>query len=142
MTGNTIDMQLMRYINLFAKVSNVSTTHCFVYNNIIIFAVPYDKVYMAIGKNGGNMKRLGEILRKKIKVVELPRDESQEQIENFVSHIVEPISFNKIEIYEGIVSISAGRQNKAALIGRNRAREQELEDILKKFFHVQKLKII
>ena len=69
MAGKTIDMQLMRYINLFRKVCHVSTTNCFVYNNVIIFAVPKMQVYRAIGRGGENMKKLGLILRKKIKII-------------------------------------------------------------------------
>ena len=143
MAIKTIDMQLMRYINLFGKVCKVSTTNCFVYNHVIVFAVPRTEVFRAIGKKGANMKKLGEILRKKIKVIEMPTGEDkQEQMEKFVTAVVEPIGFNKIEAKDGVVSISAGRQSKAALIGRGRAREEELGDIMKRFFHIQKLRIV
>lgn len=60
-----IDMKLMRYINLFEKISHVSTTSCFVYNNIIIFGVPSAMVSKAIGKQGENMKKLGMRLGRK-----------------------------------------------------------------------------
>ena len=53
--AGVIDMQLMRYINLFSRISKVSTTKCFTYNNQIIFAVPKDKVSMAIGKGAENV---------------------------------------------------------------------------------------
>ena len=138
--ANTIDMQLMRYINLFEKVSGVSTRHCFVYNNIIIFAVPFQKVSVAVGKNGQKAKKLAEILSRRVKVIALPNGE--EDLERFVSDIVEPSSFNKIDVHDGMVTISAGRQNKAALIGRNRAREQELESILRNSFNIKKLRIL
>ena len=52
-----------------------------------------------------------------------------------------PIEFNKVEVKENSVTISAGRQSKAALIGRNRTREKELADVLKNFFHITKLRI-
>ena len=62
-----IDMQLMRYINLFARTTRVQTTKVFVYNNQIIFAVPKATVSIAIGKGAVNVRKLNEILRKKIK---------------------------------------------------------------------------
>lgn len=139
MSSKTIDMQFMRYINLFRKVCGVSTTNCFVYNNVIIFAVPKKAVSVAIGKHGANMKRLGEILRKKIKVIDMPDDEAG--LPKFVEDVVEPTTFNKIEIREGGVVISAGRQSKAALIGRNRIREKELAAILRDSFKIQKVRI-
>jgi hypothetical protein len=47
--AGVIDMQLMRYINLFARTTKVQTTKVFVYNNQIIFAVPKAKVSIAFG---------------------------------------------------------------------------------------------
>lgn len=137
--NNTIDMQLMRYINLFERVSRVSTTNCFIYNGVIIFAVPKNKVYQAIGKNGENAKKIGEVFRKKIKVIEL-RDEKE--VEKFVADIVSPVEFTKFEIKNNTAFLTAGKQSKAALIGRNRTREQELEGILKQFFNIQELRIL
>jgi len=136
-----INMQLMRYINLFSKVARVSTTKCFVYNNQIVFAVPKSQVSMAIGKNAENVKRLRDILRKKIKVVAMPSIDSHEGIAKFVGDVVDPIEFNKVEVNDALVTINAGRQSKAALIGRGRIREKELSEVLKNFFKIGKLRI-
>ncbi len=139
--AGTIDMQLMRYINLFSKVSKVSTTKCFVYNNQIIFAVPSSKVSLAIGKNAVNVKRLRDILRKKIKVVAMPDCEDRDGIGKFVEDVVDPVEFNKVEVKENSLTITAGRQSKAALIGRGRQREKELAEVLKNFFGIIKFRI-
>ena len=136
-----IDMQLMRYINLFSRTTRVPTTKCFVYNNQIVFAVPKAKVSVAIGRGAENVKKLNGILRKKIKVVAMPAIDSNEGIGKFVEETVAPIEFNKIEVKENSVVVTAGRQSKAALIGRNRTREKELADVLKNFFHIAKLRI-
>lgn len=138
----TIDMQFMRYINLFSKVSKVSTTKVFSYNNHIVYAVPKPKVSTAIGKNAVNVKKLSDILRRKIKIIEMPDIDDNKGIAKFVADVVAPIEFNKIEINNNSVVITAGRQSKAALIGRNRMREKELADVLKNFFHIPKLKIM
>ena len=128
-------MQFMRYINLFEKISRVSTTNCFVYNNVIIFAVPKELVSTAIGPGASNVKRMSETLRKKIKVVTMPTSDAG--IKKFIEEIVEPIKLNSLELKEGVVIISADRQGKAMLIGRNRVREQELTEILTKTLKVQ-----
>ena len=137
--AKTIDMQFMRYINLFEKISRVSTTNCFVYNNVIIFAVPKELVSTAIGPGAVNVKRMSETLRKKIKVVTMPTGDAG--IKKFIEEIVEPIKLNSLELKDGIVIVSADRQGKAMLIGRNRVREQELTEILTKTLKVQGLKI-
>lgn len=135
---NTIDMQLMRYINLFYKVSRVSTTNCFLYNNAIIFAVPKRMVSLAIGKNAVNAKRLSEILGKKVKII---AEREINELQNFVSDIVEPVTFNKIELSNGTAVLTAGKQSKAALIGRNRTREEELQKILSNFYGIKEVRI-
>ena len=138
--AGTIDMQLMRYINLFSKIAKVPTTNCFVYNNMIIFAVPKEKVSFAVGRGGENVKKLGETLRKKIKVIEMPSEEGS--VEKFVVNITSPIEFNKLEVRDNIAVINAGRESKAALIGRGRIREQELASILNKAFGIGGVRII
>ena len=139
--ATVIDMQFMRYINLFEKVSRVSTTKVFNYNNQIIYAVPKAKISTAIGKNAINVKKLNDILRKKIKIVEMPAIDDNKGIGKFIESVVSPIEFNKVEVTDTSVVITAGRQSKASLIGRNRVREKELGDVLKNFFHIGKLKI-
>ena len=136
-----IDMQLMRYINLFSRTTKVQTTKVFVYNNQIVFAVPKAKVSMAIGRGAVNIKRMSETLRKKIKVVVMPAVDDNDGICKFVEGVVSPIEFNKVEVKDDAVVITAGRQSKAALIGRGRQREKELADALKNFFGITKFKI-
>tara|TARA_Y100000310_G_C20377817_1_gene666583 strand:+ start:185 stop:610 length:426 start_codon:yes stop_codon:yes gene_type:complete len=138
---STIDMQLMRYINLFSRISKVHTTKVFVYNNVIVFAVPKPLVSKAVGKDGANVKKLGETLRRKIKVISIANEESKEDIERFVSDVVSPVTFNKIEFKDGGVVVSAGRQSKAALIGRGRVREKELSEVLRNFFKIKGVRI-
>lgn len=139
--AGVIDMQLMRYINLFAKTTKVQTTKVFVYNNQIVFAIPKSKISVAIGKGAVNIRKMNEILRKKIKVVAMPTVDDNKEIGKFIEAVVAPVEFNSVEIQENSVVINAGRQSKAALIGRGRQREKELADVLKNFFGVVKLKI-
>ena len=139
--AGVIDMQLMRYINLFAKTTGVQTTKVFVYNNQIVFAVPKSKVSAAIGRGAINARKLNDILRKKIKVVAMPTVDSNDEIGKFVGEVVAPVEFNKIEVKEDSVVITAGRQSKASLIGRGRQREKELADVLKNFFRITKFRI-
>ena len=99
------------------------------------------KVSLAIGKGAINVKKLSGILRKKIKIVAMPSVDSSERIGKFIEDVVSPIEFNGIEFSNGGVVINAGRNSKAALIGRNRQREKELADVLRNFFGIGKLRI-
>lgn len=127
----TIDMRFMRYLNLFEKVTGVRTKNCFPYNNMLVFCVPFSLVSKAIGEDGRNIKKISEILGKRVKVIPFP----PRTIYEFVCKIIEPLKFKSLEVNEKEVVINAGRQSKAALIGRNRARLSELSAILKEYYN-------
>jgi len=131
---STINMQDMRYLNLFEKITRVRTRFCFKYNEFIIFAVPEQLISKAIGEGGKNVKKLNEILNKKIKIVASPEGEEKEGVKDFIEAVVSPVKFKDLEIKEGEIIISAGKQSKAALIGRNKRRLLELQEIIKDFF--------
>ncbi|HRZ85417.1 MAG TPA: KH domain-containing protein [Candidatus Paceibacterota bacterium] len=135
----TIDMQIMRYINLFSRISNISPKHCFIYNSNVIFVVPESKLSKAIGENGKNIRKISTILNKKIKVVPAPK--GVEDAEEFISTIIYPNQMRGIEIEDKTLIINAGQQNKAMLIGRNKARLDEMKKIVKDYFD-KEIKIV
>ncbi len=98
---------------------------------MIVFCVPKHLVTKAIGEKGMNIKKMSEILRKKIKVIPFP--ESEKNIEEFVKSIVNPIVPKSVEVIENEIVVSAGK-NKAALIGRNKRRLHEMQKVAKDFF--------
>ena len=135
----TLDMQFIRYANLFNRITRIRTNHCFEYNNMIVFAVPRVFVAKAIGKDNSNLKRLSEILRKKIKIIAIPN--GKEDIENFVSVLVSPVKFKAIELKDDAATIKAVTQSKAMLIGRNKVRLNEIQNILGQYFGIKKVLI-
>ena len=136
---NIIDMKLMRYINLLDRISRVKTRKCFVYNNIIVFAVPREMMSQAIGPGASNIMRIQEQLGKRVKIVLEPR--GIEDAQNFVREIVSPVRFKSLELKEGVLILNAGSTSKAALIGRNKKRLEELSEIIMNNFGLN-LKII
>src|SRR3989344_5506250 len=113
-----IDMQDMRHLNLFGRITQVSTRFCFSYNDSIIFCVPYNLISKAVGENGKNIKKINEILRRRIKVLPSPRGTMD--MKTFFEAVVFPTEFKEIEYNDNEITITAGSQNKAALIGRNK----------------------
>ena len=135
----TIDMQAMRYINLLDKASRVKTRKCFLYNNNIIFAVPRAFMSQAIGPDAANIRFIQDQIGKRIRIIE--EAQGPEDAERFVSAIVAPVTFKSLEVKEGMFVLAAGPQSKAALIGRNRRREDELRQIVKDTFSMD-LKVV
>ncbi|MEK6892860.1 MAG: KH domain-containing protein [Nanoarchaeota archaeon] len=135
----TIDLQTMRYINLLDRISGVKTSRCFNYNNTITFAVPKNFVSKAIGLNASNIREMQENFGKKVRIVE--EAQSLKDAERFIRSIVAPVSFKSLEIKDNCLIINAGAQSKAALIGRNKRRLEELRRISIDNLGVDDLKI-
>ncbi len=129
---NTINMQDMRYLNLFGKITRVNTRFCFKYNEWIVFCVPRTLMSKSIGEGGRNVKQLSQILDKKIKIIALPKGIGDAN--NFVKSIVSPVAFKDLEVKDNQIIVSAGTQSRAALIGRNKRRLLEMQKIIRDFF--------
>jgi hypothetical protein len=75
---------------------------------------------------------MSEILRKRIKVIPLPRNIGDAR--TFIEAVVSPVTFKGVEISPTEIILTAGMQSKAALIGRNKRRLMEMQEIVKDFF--------
>lgn len=128
---NTIDMQEIRYLNLFEKIMRVRTRFCFKYNDAIVFCVPKHSMAKAIGEGGKNIRKMSQILGRKIKVVIAPN--GIEDLGDFVKAVINPLTFRNIEVKDNEVIVTGG-SNKAALIGRNKRRLLEMQKVIKDFF--------
>ena len=129
---NTIDMQDIRHLNLFDKITHVQTRFCFQYNNTLVFCVPHLLLQKAVGENGKNVQTMKDILRKRVRIVAKPRGIQDAQ--SFIESIVSPIKINELKIVGNEIIILGNRQNKAALIGRDKRRLKEMQEIVKGFF--------
>jgi len=130
--AGTISMQDMRHLNLFRRITGVSTRHVVRYNEMIIFCVPKNLVSKAIGPEAKNIRRIGEILGRRIKVIPIPK--GVQHIKPFIQAIVSPVEFKDLEIKEDEIILTAGSRSKAALLGRNKRRLHEMQKIIKDFF--------
>lgn len=129
---NTIDMQDMRYLNLFGKITRVNTRFCFKYNETMVFCVPRLLIPKAVGERGKNIKQMSEIIGKRIKVIPIPN--GIRDAEYFIKAIVSPVTFKNLEVKDNEIILTAGNQSKAALIGRNKRRFLEMQKISKNYF--------
>lgn len=128
----TIDMQEMRYLNLFEQITKVRTRFCFKYNENIVFCAPRPLVSRAVGEGGKNVRKLGEILGRKIRVIAAPQ--GVQDAESFIKAIISPLTMKDFHMEDGEI-IVAGGKNKAALIGRNKRRLLEMQKIVEDFFN-------
>lgn len=90
-------------------------------------------VSKSIGEGARNIRKLNEILGKKIRVIQLPRGTADAR--TFIEDIVNPIMFKGLEVHENEIVLNASTQSKASLIGRNKRRLLEMQKIVSDFFN-------
>lgn len=126
-----LDIKTIGYINAFENLTKVGPKDCFFdKNNNLVFIVGTGKAGKAIGKAGANIKRLGNMLKKKIKVIEFNEDPVK-----FVTNIIHPLKAQEITEEDKIIIIKADSvQDKAKLIGRDRQNLKALQELVSKYF--------
>ena len=92
----TLDMRFIRYLNLFGKITGIRIHNCFSYNSTIFFVVPASSVSKAIGEDGRNVKKLNQILGKKVRVIKFPK--GRENMQEFILSIIHPLKIKGLEI--------------------------------------------
>ena len=92
----------------------------------------------AIGKHGSNVKRIENILKKKIRIIEF-----NSSVIRFITNIIYPIKVKEITEDKGIVTITGfDKSSKSTLIGRDKKNLLSITSIVKRFFPVEEIKVI
>lgn len=131
-------MQDMRYLNIFHKVTKIHSDFCFFYNNTLFFCVPKKFIFKAIGENNSNLKKVSDLIGKRIKVVPTPKSISHAK--DFIKIVINPVEISDIETNNSELIINAGKE-KSMLFGRDKKKFFELQKIVKTLFG-RELKII
>ena len=133
-----LDMEHIKYMTLFEKITRVQPKDCILNKNSTLFIVESENLGKAIGKKAKNIKILEKKLNKKIKIIKFDKD-----IIQFTGNLIYP--FRNLDItYENddIIISSSDTKTKGLLIGRNSQNLTRIENIIKRYFKFNKLKII
>ena len=87
--GFIYDKEIIGYMNLFESITQTKVKDCHKSDDELTFIL--DSIYMskAIGKKGSNVKKLSQLLRKTIKVVEFNND-----VIKFIENLISPVKGN------------------------------------------------
>lgn len=131
------DSDLMKLMTLFESMTGAKVKDC-IANEKIIFIIGENEMGKAIGRNGINIKRMENMVKKKIKLVEFSGDVLQ-----FVKNAVYPAEISSVEQENDIIMIRGKDTSaKAMLIGRERQNIKHLSDIVKRYFDVKEIKVV
>ena len=127
----------MKLMSLFEAVTGAKVKDC-IANDKIVFIIEENEMGKAIGKNGANIKRVENMLKKKIRLVEFSNDVLQ-----FVKNLIYPLQGLDIKHDNGVITIyGKDTGTRAMLIGRERQNINKLIDIVKRYFDVKGIKIV
>ena len=127
---------IIQYISIFKSLTGARVKDC-ILNDFILFIVHENEMGKAIGKQGSNIKRVENTLKKKIKLVEFNNDVSQ-----FVQNLIHPVKAKEIKEEEGIVTIyGEDTKSKGILIGRDRHNLNSINEVVKRYFKIGEVKV-
>ena len=131
------NLDVMRYMSLFESLTGAKVKDC-ILNDIVMFVVHENEMGKAIGKHASNIKRVENTLKKRIKLVEFNNDVSQ-----FVQNLIYPLKAREIKEEDGIVTVyGEDTRTKGLLIGRDRRNLNSINDIVKRYFKIEEVKVV
>lgn len=138
MTRLKLDFELMKLITLFESSTGANVKDCIADDRATIFVIEEGQMGKAIGKNGSNIRRVENMLKKKIKLVEFSTDAVQ-----FVRNLIYPVEAQEIRKEEDRIIIH-GRDtsSRAMLIGRERQNINSITQIVRRYFDISEIKVI
>ena len=127
----------MKYMSMFESLTGAKLKDCIV-NDSIIFVVNQNEMGKAIGKRGANARRMENLLKKRIKIIEF-----SDNVSKFVGNLIYPAKAKEIRDNLGIIEITADDlKTKGILIGRDRHKINSINDIVKRYFEIKEVKVI
>jgi N utilization substance protein A len=130
------DANILQYMSLFESLTNSQVKDCVV-SERILFVVEPNEIGKAIGKKGSNVRKLENLLKKKIKIVEFNPEVSQ-----FVQSMIYPLQA-KVEEADKVVTITGpDSKTKGLIIGRDSKNLKFLKDIVGRYFDIEEIKVV
>lgn len=130
------DMETIRHINLFEKITRSHVKDCFKVDENLVFIVQPGQLRFALGKQGANVKKISSILKKNIRVYEF-----NPTPEKFISNLLYPIRPKQIVREDDTIIIKPNDiKEKGQIFGREKTNLKRIQDIVSKYFPV-KIKI-
>ena len=130
------DSDLMKLMALFESMTGAKVKDL-VANDKLTFVIEENDMGKAIGKNGSNVRRIENALKRKIRLVEFSGN-----ILQFIRNIAYPIELIDVRNENEIITILCKDTNtRAMLIGRERQNINHITDIVKRYFNIKEIKV-
>ncbi len=132
------DANLLKLMSFFEASTKAKLRDCFVDGNgLLVFVVESAQYGLAVGREGANVRRVEESLKRKVKIVEFSDD-----LATFVNGLIQPLKASSVDVAEGVVTIApASASDRGLLIGRGGKNVHNFQTIVQRYFPIKELKI-
>jgi transcription termination/antitermination protein NusA len=140
MSKITYNAELLKIMTLFENITRSTVKDCFIDDNkLMTFVVNEAEIGKAIGKGASNVKRLEEMLKRKIKIVAFNPSAVQ-----FVKNLLYPVTEIEVEQQDRLILIKGhDSKTKAFIIGREQSNLKNNLSIIQKYFKdIENIKVI
>ena len=137
MTKIKYDLNLMKFITLFESVSQAKVKDALEDEGTLIFIVEENQIARAIGKQGSHVKRMEQMTKKRVKVVEFSNDMGE-----FIRNYVSPLEVGDIKNDDGTLTIyGKDSSSKSMIIGREKKKLELLKSIVGRYFEFKDIRV-
>jgi len=126
--------QNIRDIAVFERLTKVHAKDCIRGESCVYFMIEQGKSGLAIGKNGSNVKSVGRVLGKPVKVFEFAPD-----LESMVKNMIP--SVKGMEVNGESVTVSIPKSDRSVVIGRSGQNIKVMKEFLKRHFKIKYLRL-
>ena len=133
------DLKTLKYMSFFERLTGTDVKDCIEDEDRLIFIVSQLQLRRAVGRDGSNVKRIEKELNKRIKVVEYSPN-----LVSFIKSLIMPLRAEEIveDKEKGIITIKSNdRKTKGLLIGKSARNLRKYEEIVKRYFDINEIKV-
>lgn len=136
--NNKIDMETMRLIALFEQVTKARVKDSFTYKERLTFVVEQGQLWRALGKNRANLLKLEGLLKQRIKIVEFHPERVQ-----FLVNLLHPLKVIDIQEDGDVITVKGpDTKTKGLMIGARAQNLRATEEVMRKYFPCEEIKVI
>ncbi len=141
MNKRVINTDILKHIALFETLTGAKVKDCFPDETAILYIVCENEAGKAIGRNGVNVKRLGSLAKKNVKVVEF-----SPLLEQFIRNLIYPLEVSAVrqEEEDGKVIVTlqpVDSRTRGYIIGHAAKTLRDFENVVKTYFPVDEIKV-
>ncbi|MFT4261536.1 MAG: NusA-like transcription termination signal-binding factor [Candidatus Woesearchaeota archaeon] len=132
------DVELLQIMSLFEKITRTKLKDALFFKEKLVFIVPEGNLAKALGKNKANVEKIEKAINRKIKIVEFSSDKLR-----FIKNVMSPLKILEISEVDGVVTIKGPDQKtKGLMIGSRAQNLRAYEEIVKKYYDLEEIKVI